>query len=77
MLNIRFGALRAGAASCYCSGSAKKMQILAALALQNWSLRKNLRPQKIVYGRKKLKEVKWQNLAKSSRKEAGNIFTNI
>jgi hypothetical protein len=29
------------------------------------------RPQKNVYGRRKLEAVKWQNLAKSGRKEAG------
>jgi hypothetical protein len=29
---------------------------------------------KIAHGRKKLKAVKWQNLAKSSRKEAGKYF---
>jgi hypothetical protein len=32
------------------------------------------RPQKIVYGRKKLEAEKRQNLAKSSRKEAGKYF---
>jgi hypothetical protein len=32
------------------------------------------RPQKIIYGRKKLEAVKWQNLAKSSRKEAEKYF---
>jgi hypothetical protein len=32
------------------------------------------RPQKIVHGRKKLEAVKWQNLAKSGRKEAGKYF---
>jgi hypothetical protein len=32
------------------------------------------RPQKIVYGWKKLEAVKFQNLAKNSRKEAGKYF---
>jgi hypothetical protein len=32
------------------------------------------RPQKIIHGRKKLEAVKWQNLAKSGRKEAGKYF---
>jgi hypothetical protein len=32
------------------------------------------RPQKIVHGRKKLEAVKWQNLEKSGRKEAGKYF---
>jgi hypothetical protein len=32
------------------------------------------RPQKIVHDRKKLEAVKWQNLAKSGRKEAGKHF---
>jgi hypothetical protein len=32
------------------------------------------RPQKIVHGRKKLEAVKWQNLAKSGRKEVGKHF---
>jgi hypothetical protein len=32
------------------------------------------RPQKIVHGREKLEAVKWQNLAKSGRKEAGKYF---
>jgi hypothetical protein len=32
------------------------------------------RPQKIVHGRKKLEAVKWQNFAKSGRKEAGKYF---
>jgi hypothetical protein len=32
------------------------------------------RPQKIVDGRKKFEAVKWQNLAKSCRKEAGKYF---
>jgi hypothetical protein len=32
------------------------------------------RPHKIVPGRKKLEAVKWENLAKSDRKEAGNYF---
>jgi hypothetical protein len=34
------------------------------------------RPQKIVHGRKKLEAVKWQNFAKSGRKEAGKSFYN-
>jgi hypothetical protein len=34
------------------------------------------RPQKIVHGRKKLEAVKWQNFAKSGRKEAGKYFYN-
>jgi hypothetical protein len=33
-------------------------------------------PQKIVYSRKKLEAVKWQNLAKSGRKEAEKYFYN-
>jgi hypothetical protein len=32
------------------------------------------RTKKIVYGRKKLEAVKWQNLAISGRKEAGKYF---
>jgi hypothetical protein len=32
------------------------------------------RPQKIVHGQKKLEAVKWQNLTKSGRKEAGKYF---
>jgi hypothetical protein len=32
------------------------------------------RPQKIVLGRKKMEAVKWQNLTKSGRKEAGKYF---
>jgi hypothetical protein len=35
------------------------------------------RPQKCVHGWKKLEAVKWQNLAKSSRKEAGKYFFNF
>jgi hypothetical protein len=34
------------------------------------------RPQKIIHGRKKLEAEKWQNFAKSSRKEAGKYFYN-
>jgi hypothetical protein len=34
------------------------------------------RPQKIFHGRKNLEAVKWQNLAKSGRKEAGKYFSN-
>jgi hypothetical protein len=33
-------------------------------------------PQQIVHDRKKLEAVKWQNFAKSSRKEAGKHFYN-
>jgi hypothetical protein len=34
------------------------------------------RPPKNIHGRKKLEAVKWQNLAKSGRKEAGKHFYN-
>jgi hypothetical protein len=34
------------------------------------------RPQKIIHGQKKLEAGKWQNLAKSGRKEAGKYFYN-
>jgi hypothetical protein len=32
------------------------------------------RPKKIVHGQKKFEAVKWQNLTKSGRKEAGKYF---
>jgi hypothetical protein len=35
------------------------------------------RPQKIGHGRKKLEAVKWHNLAKSGRKEAGKFFLQL
>jgi hypothetical protein len=74
MLNIRFGALRAGAASHYCSGSAKKMQLLAAPAPQNWSLRWNLRPPKNCLWPEKIRGNKMAEFGKKVAEKRPEIF---